>query len=502
MASSARIDELKQKFDENPRRYFAPLANEFRKVGDLEQAILICEAYLPQQPGHMSGHIVYGQALFESNRLDEAQGVFQTALSLDPENLIALRHLGDIAAGSGDPEAARQWYQRVLEADPRNEEIAALIEALPAAEATQPPADPHVESSSSESHEVVVGQSFTQISSTDSLDRSADDSGMDAATPDALDIEHASGFDPAGALSPDVQQPESPEPPGFEQTLDLEISLPELNGAGSAATSEAPPASEPEPPAASDATSASDSGLLDFADFAIPGSPAPSAPEADLSFSDPYGGVLGAAPDEPSLPESFGDGAEPSGPPLGEAEYTGELGTLDESTLDAFAGDATVADAWVVEASAIDAEQATDSARATDAAASDEPDSSAPVAATVPEAFVTETMAELYLRQGHVTEALDLYDRLMAQRPYDDALAARAAAARQQVLGGPTIREFLMAIFHPRVATSATNSEPRETANTVADVLWAGAAAPSADDERIAAALARGFGGDASRGRP
>ena len=43
MASTARIDELKKKFDENPRRYFAPLANEFRKVGDLEQAIVICE---------------------------------------------------------------------------------------------------------------------------------------------------------------------------------------------------------------------------------------------------------------------------------------------------------------------------------------------------------------------------------------------------------------------------------------------------------------------------
>src|SRR4051794_11707905 len=130
MASSARIDELKQKFDENPRRYFAPLANEFRKVGDLEQAILICEAYLPQQPGHMSGHIVYGQALFESGRLDEAQGVFQTALSLDPENLIALRHLGDIAARQGDTTSARRWYERVLEADPRNEEIQGLIAGL------------------------------------------------------------------------------------------------------------------------------------------------------------------------------------------------------------------------------------------------------------------------------------------------------------------------------------------------------------------------------------
>src|SRR5260221_792891 len=130
MASTARIDELKKKFDENPRRYFAPLANEFRKAGDIEQAIVICEEFLPQQPGHMSGHIVYGQALFEAGRLPEARAVFETALGLDPENLIALRHLGDIAHGQGDDVAARSWYLRVLDADPRNEEIQALIASL------------------------------------------------------------------------------------------------------------------------------------------------------------------------------------------------------------------------------------------------------------------------------------------------------------------------------------------------------------------------------------
>ena len=130
MASSARIDELRKKFDENPRRYFAPLANEYRKAGYPEQAIFICQEYLPQQPGHMSGHIVYGQALFELNRHDEARAVFETALSLDPENLIALRHLGDIARLSGDATNARIWYQRVLEADPRNEEIAQLMLTL------------------------------------------------------------------------------------------------------------------------------------------------------------------------------------------------------------------------------------------------------------------------------------------------------------------------------------------------------------------------------------
>src|SRR3954469_9261967 len=133
MAISARIDELRKKFDENPRRYFAPLANEYRKSGDLEQAIFICQEYLPQQPGHMSGHIVYGQALYEMGRPEEAQVVFETALSLDPENLIALRHLGDIARQANDFAAARSWYQRVLEADPRNEEIAQIMLSLLAA---------------------------------------------------------------------------------------------------------------------------------------------------------------------------------------------------------------------------------------------------------------------------------------------------------------------------------------------------------------------------------
>src|SRR3954471_13950054 len=138
MASSARIDDLRKKFEENPRRYFAPLANEYRKAGEIEEAIAICREYLPQQPGHMSGHIVFGQALYEARLFEESKGVFETALTLDPENLIALRHLGDIALQGGDQGTARQWYQRVLDADPRNEEIAAQIATLDAAKPEAP----------------------------------------------------------------------------------------------------------------------------------------------------------------------------------------------------------------------------------------------------------------------------------------------------------------------------------------------------------------------------
>jgi thioredoxin-like negative regulator of GroEL len=135
MASSARIEELEKKFNENPRRYFAPLANEYRKAGDVQQAIAICRTYVPQQPGHMSGHIVFGQALFEAGDHDEARGVFEAALALDPENLIALRHLGDIAREHGESDDARSWYRRVLDADPRNDEVATLLTSVEADQA-------------------------------------------------------------------------------------------------------------------------------------------------------------------------------------------------------------------------------------------------------------------------------------------------------------------------------------------------------------------------------
>ncbi len=132
MSASARLNELKKRYNENPRRFFAPLANEFRKTGDLQMAIGICERHLAEQPSNMNGHVVYGQALFEAGRLEDAAATFANAVALDPENLIALRHLGDISRIHGDLAGARDWFRRILDADPRNEEVLQLLAAIDA----------------------------------------------------------------------------------------------------------------------------------------------------------------------------------------------------------------------------------------------------------------------------------------------------------------------------------------------------------------------------------
>ncbi len=181
MQGSPRIDELRQKFHENPRRYFAPLANEYRKAGDPEQAIAICRAHLAQQPAHMSGHVVYGQALYDARRPEEARTVLEKALTLDPDNAVVLRQLGDIAREKGESAEARHWYGKALDIDPHDTEVAAYI-----AELTEPivgePEDPDqvampIRGTMESPQPLEVAAHESEISATDAEDAAA------AATP-------------------------------------------------------------------------------------------------------------------------------------------------------------------------------------------------------------------------------------------------------------------------------------------------------------------------------
>ncbi len=132
----SRLEELEQKFAENPRRYFAPLANEYRKAGDAQRAAELCKSQLPEIPGHISGHIILGQALYDATDYAGSRAALETALGLDPENIVALRYLGDIARDSGDAAEAEQWYARTLEADPYNEAATSALQSL--RESTEP----------------------------------------------------------------------------------------------------------------------------------------------------------------------------------------------------------------------------------------------------------------------------------------------------------------------------------------------------------------------------
>ena len=128
MASSARIDELRKKFDENPAAVFCAPRQRVPKGGRSRTGhVHLPGVSAPAARAHERPHRLRADAVRARPLRRSASAVFETALSLDPENLIALRHLGDISRQAGDLRGARAWYQRVLEADPRNEEIAQIM---------------------------------------------------------------------------------------------------------------------------------------------------------------------------------------------------------------------------------------------------------------------------------------------------------------------------------------------------------------------------------------
>jgi tetratricopeptide (TPR) repeat protein len=459
MASSARIDELRKKFEENPRRYFAPLANEYRKAGDIEQAIAICREYLPQQPGHMSGHIVYGQALYEARQVEEARSVFETALSLDPENLIALRHLGDLALMVGDNQGARTWYGRVLEADPRNEEIQAQLAkidqapslsptpiataaqaptplnspAIPSAPTTPPPPEAAAPKSTpaSSAPTVVISPQRPPEKQTPTPSPSVNPTPQGVPT---LEVHLDAVLPPA---------PPSQEPPPVEKAAGLETTtLPQSQSAdvppiqsfsleGLETTSMSPPAGQESvasapPPEPAPAAPASDLGFGALAESppppAIGSTPAPvdESPAAPVDKSPPT--PVDESPPAPAAELPMLDLSEPAVPPQAALPQPEQVAQPSEPV--------SAQAEPVVDMPLLDLNEASPPL----------PPESGP--------FVTETMAELYLHQGHRDEALRVYRALLDQRPDDATLRAKVAelSPAPAPSDGPTIRELLAAI--------------------------------------------------------
>lgn len=134
----AEITDLERKHAENPEgRYFVPLAKACRKAGGLARAETLLREGLIRHPDYLSAHIVLGWCLMDRDAASEAAGEFRHVLGIDPQNLIALRTLGEIAAAQGRDEEAEHWYRELLAVDPMNEDARAVLERIrPAPDST------------------------------------------------------------------------------------------------------------------------------------------------------------------------------------------------------------------------------------------------------------------------------------------------------------------------------------------------------------------------------
>ena len=412
VAYTSEIEKLEKRWAENPKgRNFAPLADAYRKAGELDRALELCTAGLELHPDYVSAHIVFGRCLIDQKNDPGASDVFRKVLTLDPENVLALKILAEIAERGGRHDEAAEWLTRLLAADPMNGDAAehlarAKSRAAQAAPKRAPPAAAHEpvarfvpETASPPRNDLVIEHASDEPASP-----TLDVRGTPA------DIETFDGTVDFNAVAHSAAKAD-----GIEVQEEVELKPQDLVVEGLAHTQfEAGFLGTPPDMAEQDDEPKIDLPLIMPDDVAEAAAAAPAFAEEELP---------------PPFAPAQRTPASPTPPPAAVA-LSDDDGAADTAALSGV------------------------------------------------EPVLTETMAELYLRQGHQEDALRVYQALLAQRPTDARLRGRVeslAGGGAMDLGratGETVQVFLKRILAGRPG-SPSSPPPGPPARSPLDDVFA-----------------------------
>ena len=125
---TSEIAKLTERISKDPKsKLFVPLAEEYKKTGDLEMSIHVLMEGLKNNPEYITARSFLGRLLFEKGDLAGAQKEFEEVAKTIPDNLMAQRRLGDLYALQNKPADALKHYKIALSLNPGDEEIVALV---------------------------------------------------------------------------------------------------------------------------------------------------------------------------------------------------------------------------------------------------------------------------------------------------------------------------------------------------------------------------------------
>jgi tetratricopeptide (TPR) repeat protein len=147
---TSEIAKLTERISTDPKsKLFVPLAEEYKKAGDIEMSIHVLTEGLKHNPGYVTAKSFLGRLLLEKGDLAGSQKEFEEVVKAIPDNLLAQKKLGDIYALQGKSGDALTHYKVALSLNPKDEETASLVADLAAGKSVKdrilkpkPPAAP------------------------------------------------------------------------------------------------------------------------------------------------------------------------------------------------------------------------------------------------------------------------------------------------------------------------------------------------------------------------
>jgi tetratricopeptide (TPR) repeat protein len=455
MAISSEIEKLEKRWQQTSGLVFAPLAEAYRKAGLHARALEVLEQGLALHADYGPALIVRARCHLDTGDLGSAENAFNQALVRDPLDPIALRGLADVFERTGRLPEAVERLRALVDVDPRNTEAKYVLERLlatpaeiPAAIAAEPVPEPAPE---------FVEPARDQL---DSLD---------------FDVVNLSAVESLPAI-PEEKAP----PPGDEDfsvtSFDVApLEVPEMvEPTGPILWTPAP-----EAPASSEAAMPAPEPMPE---------PVPEPVLEEISLVEPEPVVEAAPAPEPTLEpvvvfeETMAEIAVES--PAAEVVEAVEVPELvEEPTVEEYASRVDSPAEFEPIEVAPEPELVPDSAVAvaevTNPVESIEPEPSEPEHSEQPTLIVTESMAELFLKQGHRELALAVYRQLAERNPDSDSISGAIARLEQElapppaapaperkpyaaaVTGGRSVERRLQAVLHaPPPSTASTVLPP------------------------------------------
>jgi tetratricopeptide (TPR) repeat protein len=154
VSDNPRIESLRRRVQQDPSSIaFAQLAEEYRRAGQLQDAVDTCRAGLEIHPAYHSARVTLGRAFLELSQFEDAQRELEQVLKSAPENLAAIKGLAEAHHQQGSLVAALEQYRAALAIarhDPELEhtvnDLAGRVERESPPLTIVPPAEPATES--------------------------------------------------------------------------------------------------------------------------------------------------------------------------------------------------------------------------------------------------------------------------------------------------------------------------------------------------------------------
>lgn len=127
----AEIKKFEDALARDPGSFcFAPLAELYRRMGLVDDAIVTAQKGVELHPDYVGGHLALGRAFADKGMKVEARQSLERVIRFTPENLLAQKVLSQIYLETGENDLARKAFEVLLEANPNDSECRLNLESL------------------------------------------------------------------------------------------------------------------------------------------------------------------------------------------------------------------------------------------------------------------------------------------------------------------------------------------------------------------------------------